>query len=75
MQQHLISQTGFLRVWQIVGDRKRGAAPLIPISHSAWWQGIREGKYPKGILLGPRTRVWTAESIMKLIADTSEAAQ
>jgi prophage regulatory protein len=75
MQQPVISQTGFLRVWQIVGCRKRGAAPLIPISPSAWWQGIREGRYPKGILLGPRTRVWTAESILKLIADTSEAAQ
>jgi hypothetical protein len=63
----LLPDTGFVRIRQIVGDRKRGIPPLIPICRSAWYQGIRENRYPKGVLLGPRTRVWTVESIKVLI--------
>jgi prophage regulatory protein len=66
-----VAGSGFLRIWQILGDPRRGASPLIPISRSAWWQGCRDGKYPRGILLGPRTRVWTQKSIDALIAETS----
>jgi prophage regulatory protein len=67
----LLPSTGFLRIRQIVGDRSKGILPLIPVSRSSWWQGIKEGKYPKGVLLGPRTRVWRAEEIRDLIASTS----
>jgi prophage regulatory protein len=58
-----------LRIWQVVGDRKRGVAGLIGISRSAFWAGVADGRYPKGILLSRRTRVWTSSSIQKLIAD------
>lgn len=27
---------------------------IIPISKSAWWQGCKDGRYPKPIKLGPR---------------------
>ena len=40
---------------------------LIPISRSAWWAGIREGKFPQGIKLGSKTTVWRAEDIRNLI--------
>ncbi|MBK8893727.1 MAG: AlpA family phage regulatory protein [Propionivibrio sp.] len=40
---------------------------MIPISRSAWWAGIREGKFPKGIKLGSKTTVWRAEDIRALI--------
>lgn len=36
---------------------------IIPISKSAWWQGCKEGRYPKPIKLGPRTTVWKASDI------------
>ena len=39
----------------------------IPISKSAWWQGCKDGKYPKPIKLGPRTTVWRASEIEALI--------
>jgi len=71
LQQTPIPETGFLRIWQICGDKKRGVAPIIPVCRSAWWCGVADGKYPKGVLLGPRTRAWTAESIRTLIASTS----
>ena len=57
----------FLRLWQIIGDRKRGIDPIIPISKSAWWAGVREGKFPQPIKLGERTTVWRESDIHKLI--------
>ncbi len=39
----------------------------IPISKSSWWQGCKDGKYPKPIKLGPRTTVWRASEIEALI--------
>lgn len=55
-----LPETGFLRLPQVLA--------LIPISRSAWWAGIREGKFPKGIKLGTKTTVWRAEDIRALIA-------
>jgi predicted DNA-binding transcriptional regulator AlpA len=54
------AETGFVRLPQILS--------LIPISRSAWWAGIREGKlFPQGIKLGSNTTVWRAEDIRHLI--------
>ena len=54
-----LPETGFVRLPQILS--------LIPISRSAWWAGIREGKFPQGIKLGSKTTVWRAEDIRNLI--------
>ena len=54
-----LPETGFARLPQILS--------LIPISRSAWWAGIREGKFPQGIKLGSKTTVWRAEDIRHLI--------
>jgi prophage regulatory protein len=67
MPQQTIPATGFLRLWQIIGDAKRGVAPILPISPSKWYAGVAEGIYPKGELLSPRTRVYPVESIRELI--------
>ena len=44
-------------------------APLgpIPVSKSTWWAGVKTGRYPKPIKLGPRTTAWKAEDIQALI--------
>ena len=54
-----LPSTGFLRLPQVLA--------LIPISRSAWWTGIRAGRFPKGIKLGDKTTVWRAEDIRTLI--------
>lgn len=54
-----LPDTGFLRLPQVLA--------LIPISRSAWWAGIRKGRFPKGIKLGSKTTVWRAEDIRALI--------
>lgn len=67
---HTHPQTGFARLPDIIGDRK--ATPpkpaIFPVSASAWWAGVRNGKYPKGIKLSSRCTVWRWEDIHALIA-------
>lgn len=60
---------GYLRLNQIVGDKKQNPPipPLIPISKASWWAGVKSGKYPPSIKLGPRTTVWRVEDVMALI--------
>ena len=35
----------------------------IPISKSAWWAGVAEGRFPAPTKLGPRLTVWLEEEI------------
>lgn len=64
-----LPQTGYLRLSQILGNPK--AEPpipaIIPVSKSSWWQGVKEGRYPKPVKLGPRTTAWKVEDIRALI--------
>jgi prophage regulatory protein len=65
----VIPVEGFLRVWQITGCKKRGVAPILPISRSSFWSHVKSGKFPAGVLLSPRTRVFSVESVRKMLAD------
>jgi prophage regulatory protein len=40
----------------------------IPVSKSTWWSGIKDGRYPKPVKLGPRITAWRVEDIRALIA-------
>lgn len=62
-----LPETGFLRLSQIIGDQKRGIPPIIPIGKSAWWQGVKVGKFPKPVKLGPRITAWRVEDIRRLV--------
>lgn len=59
-------ETGFVRLSSILGPR----GP-IPVSRSAWWAGIKTGRYPKPVKLGPRTSAWRVEDIRALIVKVS----
>ncbi len=54
--------TGHVRLSAILAP----AGPL-PVSKSTWWLGVKEGRYPKPLKLGPRITVWRAEDIWRLI--------
>lgn len=60
-----IPSTGFLRLSQIIGSEN--APPIIPVSKSSWWAGVKSGRYPKPVKLGARTTAWRAEDIRALI--------
>ncbi len=57
------SNESFLRLPQVLA--------IIPISKSAWWQGCKDGRYPKPIKLGPRTTVWRSADISALVRGLS----
>ena len=46
------------------GDATGG---ILSISKSSFWTGVREGRFPKPISLGPRTTVWRVQDIRALI--------
>ena len=60
---------GFLRERQILGDplAKPHMPALIPVSRSTWWRGIKEGRFPAPVKLGPRITAWRADDILMLI--------
>ncbi|MEI6827091.1 MAG: hypothetical protein WCK54_15945 [Desulfuromonadales bacterium] len=70
---HLPS-SGFIRIKQIVGDPKANPpiAPVIPVSKSTWWAGVKTGRYPSPFKLGPRITVWRIEDIIELISATRD---
>jgi hypothetical protein len=61
--------TGYLRLPQILGDPKNNppTPPLIPVGRSSWWAGVKSGRFPKPVKLGPRTTAWRVEDIRNLI--------
>ena len=46
--------------------------PLIPISRAAWWNGVKEGRYPQSVKLSSRTTVWRESDIIELINKSDE---
>jgi predicted DNA-binding transcriptional regulator AlpA len=54
-----IPPTGFLRLPQVLA--------LVPISKTSWWEGCKDGRFPKPVKLGPRTTAWRAEDIAALV--------
>lgn len=68
MQQSL-PEVGYARLPQVLA--------AFPVSKSTWWNGIRDGRYPKAVKLSPNTTAWRVEDIRALIervADEQKAA-
>jgi prophage regulatory protein len=57
-----LPMTGFVRLPYIL-------APVgpIPVSRSTWWAGVKDGRYPQPVKLGPRITAWRVEDIRNLI--------
>jgi len=68
-----LPETGFVRLRNIIGDSKADPPipPIIPVSKSTWWAGVKSGRYPKSVKLGPRITAWRVESIRELIRESS----
>lgn len=63
-----IPEEGFLRIGDIIGDKRRGSAGVMPVSRTEWYAGIKAGRYPAPIKLGSRLSVWKVQDIRALIA-------
>jgi len=56
---------GFLRLPEVLR--------IIPVSRSAWWAGIKSGRFPQAVKLGPRTTAWRVSDIRKLTDGLGES--
>ncbi len=66
----LLPEKALLRMKHIIGDSKTDPPipPLIPISRSAWLDGIKQGHYPKSVKLpGCPLSFWRVSTIRELL--------
>lgn len=71
MSHNALPPEGYVRLSQIVGNTAQGIPPIIPVSKTTWWEGVRSGRYPKPVKLGPRVTAWLAQDIRHLIQTLS----
>jgi predicted DNA-binding transcriptional regulator AlpA len=45
---------------------------VFPFCASTWWAGVKSGRYPKPIKLGPRITAWSGADLNALLATFSE---
>ena len=71
-----LPQEGFVRLPQIVGDPKAipPIPPLIPVSKSTWWAGVKSGRFPRSYKLGPGTTVWKAAEVRDYLVSVEQSA-
>lgn len=68
-----LPETGFLRLHQIIGNRKANPPipAIIPVGKSTWWEGIKSGRYPQPVrTLGLRITAWRVEDIRALVTQS-----
>ncbi|MCS0599339.1 AlpA family phage regulatory protein [Massilia agri] len=66
---HHLPETGFLRLPQIIGDNSAHppVPAVVPVCKSTWWAGVKSGRFPSPVKIGPRTTVWRVEDIRAFI--------
>lgn len=41
---------------------------LVPVSRATWYAGVKKGRYPQPVSLGPRCVAWKASEIQLLVS-------
>ncbi len=57
-----LPREGFVRLSRFLGPGRP-----IPVGRSTWYAGVRAGRFPQPVRLGPRIAVWRVEDIRELI--------
>jgi len=61
-----LPDVGFIRIKQVFA--------VFPVSRTAWYEGIKEGRFPAPVKLSERTAAWRVSDIRALLASYGEAA-
>jgi prophage regulatory protein len=64
-----LPSTGFIRLQQIIGDKNATPPiePIVPVSKSTWWAGVKASRYPQPVRLGERCTAWNVDEILAYI--------
>lgn len=60
MNQSTLPEIGYVRLSTIL--------KIIPVSKSTWWEGVKDGRFPKSVKLSPKITAWRVEDIRELMA-------
>ena len=73
MNMYQVPQSGYMRIKQILVDLKADPPvnPIVPVSKSTWWDGVKSGRFPKPVKISPRITVWRSEDIQLLLKKES----
>ena len=68
---NVLPEIGFLRLSNIIGDPRAEPPipPIIPVKKTTWWEGVKSGRFPKPVKLGPRVTAWRVEDIRALVSN------
>ena len=61
-----LPESGFLRLKQVL--------EIFPVSKSTWWAGVKDGRYPKPVQLGPKMTAWRVVDIIFLLENIDSQA-
>lgn len=59
--QHTLPETGYIRLPTVLR--------LIPVGKTTWWNGVKSGRFPRPVKLGPNTTAWRVEDIKTFIKE------
>jgi len=59
LERPTVTGDGFLRLPDVL--------KIYPVGKSTWWNGVKEGKFPSPVPLGPRIVAWRTRDIRELI--------
>ncbi len=60
MHNTILPETGFVRLPEVL--------KVFPVSKSTWWAGVKDGRFPQPVKLGPKISAWRVNDIRELIA-------
>ncbi|MDQ6969410.1 MAG: AlpA family phage regulatory protein [Mariprofundus sp.] len=58
-----IPSIGFMRLPAVLA--------VYPVSKTTWWAGVKSGRYPQPVKLGPKTTAWRVNDVVRLIDEMS----
>jgi predicted DNA-binding transcriptional regulator AlpA len=67
MNKHDLPSEGFVRLPAVLNT--------LGIGRSSLWAGVKTGRYPKPVKLGPRTTVWRVEEVRRFIGEVGNASK
>ena len=48
---------------------------IFPVGRSTWWAGVKNGRYPPSIKLGPKVTAWRVQDIRTLMNDLEASSR
>ncbi len=68
-----LPSAGYLGLPHILGNKKSipPIPALIPVCKYTWWEGVKSGRFPQPVKIGPRITAWRVEDIRHLLEKES----